>query len=68
MMEQEIKEPKDLGVKIGTKEQVLWENVLKGAKVQIEKCEAELIVQKEVVLLANRKIKQEKEKMAATRS
>ena len=61
-MEQKNKEPKDLGIKIGTKAQVLWETVKKNTLVEIEANEKELIVHKAMLLMAEKKIDIEKEK------
>jgi len=58
----EIKEPKDLKVKIGTKEQVLWEKVAKEAKVLIEQSEDNLTIQKSILVMADFKIGNEKAK------
>ena len=59
----EIKEPKDLGVEIGTRERVLWEKVLKEGKVLIEQSEDNLIIQKAIKLVAELKIEEEKRKI-----
>ena len=53
---------KDLGVKIGSKEQVLWENVKKESEILIEQSEDNLVIQKELLKLAEKKITEEKEK------
>jgi len=58
-----MKEPKDLGVKIGTKEQAIWETVKNEAKVLIEQSEKNLIIQKAMLALAMRKIEEEKRKV-----
>ena len=52
---------KDLGVKIGTKDQVLWENVKKEAEVLIEQSEQHITIQKAMLNLAEEKILVEKE-------
>jgi len=57
------KEPKDLGIKIGTPEEVLWTNVLKEAKQLLKQSEDNIIVQQGMVDLAERKIREEKQKM-----
>ena len=49
-------------VKLGTREQVVWEQVKTNAKIQIKQCEDELIIQKEILALAERKIKEENAK------
>lgn len=54
---------KDLGIKIGTKEQVIWTDVLKEAKVLKEASERNIVVQQGMIELAERKIKEEKKKL-----
>lgn len=54
--------PKDLGLKIGSKEQVVWESVAKEAKILIDQSEKNIIVQKGILETAEKKILQEKEK------
>ena len=61
--EKEMKEPKDLGVKVGTKEEVIWTDVKKESEVLIEQSENHLIVQKALLEMAIRKIAEEKEKL-----
>lgn len=51
----------DLGVKIGSKAQVLWENVLRNAKIVKEQAEETLIVQEAIITLAEEKVKKETE-------
>jgi len=58
-----IEVPKDLGLKVGSKEQILWEQVAKESRVGIEKSEQNLIVQKAFLNLALEKIAEEKSKM-----
>ena len=53
-------EKEDLGIKIGTKKQALWERVKKEAAILIEQSEDNLLIQKEILQLADRKIKEEK--------
>jgi len=53
---------KDLGIKMGTKTQVLWEKVKKEAEILIEQSEDSLLIQQEMLKLANFKISEEKEK------
>lgn len=57
-----IKEPKDLGIRIGTHEQVIWETVAKETAGSIEGYEKALVVQREILKLAERRIAEEKEK------
>lgn len=55
--------PKDLGVKIGTKEQVIWENVAKEARVLIEQSENNLVIQRAMLVMAEEKVAAEKNKL-----
>lgn len=57
-----LRMPKDLGLKIGTKDQVLWENVAKEAKILIEQSENNLKIQTAMLKLAEEKIAEEKKK------
>ena len=57
------KEPKDLGIKIGTKSQVLWTNVLKESEMLIQQSKDNLEIQEEMRKLAKSKIKKEKQKL-----
>lgn len=56
------KHPKDLGIKIGTKAEVLWTKVKKEAEILIEQSEDSLIIQREMLNLANIKIAEEESK------
>jgi len=53
---------KDLGIKIGTKDEALWTNVKRESMVLIEQSENNLKIQKEMLKLAEQKIVEEKEK------
>ena len=53
------KEPKDLGVKIGTKTEALWTRVRDEAKTLIDNSNNNLIVQKEMLKLAEKKLSEE---------
>ena len=57
------KKKNDLGVKIGTKEQSLWDGVLKNAKVMLEQAQDAVIIQSEIIKLAEKRIAEEKEKL-----
>ena len=52
-----------MDVKIGTKDQVVWETVLKNHETAVTAMEKDLIVYKEIIKLAKEKIAQEKEKL-----
>jgi len=54
---------KDLGVKVRTKEGLIWFNVAKEAKLVIENLEKGLIVQGGLLQMAELKVKIEEEKM-----
>jgi len=58
-----MKIPKDLGLKLGTKDEVLWTDVKKECQSIIEGCEKTLIFQNEVLKLAEKRILEEKAKM-----
>jgi len=53
----------DLGIKIGTPDEVMWTNVLKESKVLIKQSEDNLKIQREMLKLAERKIEEEKGKV-----
>jgi len=58
-----MKEPKDLGVKIGTKEQVFWNDLKTKMDDGIMNAEKEIEINKHVLILAEKKIEEEKEKL-----
>ena len=53
--------PKDLGIKVGTKQEVLWTTVLNSATNAIQQAKDSIIIQEEVVKIARLKIKIEQE-------
>jgi len=55
-----MKEPKDLGVKVGTKLEVLWTKIKEEAEALIKNHEDCLIIQKAMLKLAEQKIAEEK--------
>jgi len=57
-----MKEPKDLGIKIGTHLEALWTNVKKEAENLIKGSEDNLIIQRELLKVANSKIAEEQAK------
>lgn len=61
-MASKIREPKDLGVKIGTKEEKAWTDIMTQAKKQLEQAFREIEINKAIVALSQRKIDEEKEK------
>jgi len=50
----------DLGIKIGSPLEVLWTNVKKAAESVITNCENELIIQREILKIAEQKIEETK--------
>ena len=57
-----MKEPKDLGVKMGTKEEASWKNVLSQAEELTIKGKMDLEINNMIVELAKKRIAEEKEK------
>jgi len=58
-----IKEPTDLGIKIGTPEEVFWTDVKKKCETLIEQCRHEVLIQKHILELAEDMIEIEKPKL-----
>ena len=67
-MKSKPKTEADLGVKIGTPEEVIWTNVMKEAEVLIEQSKNNLIVQEALLKLAKEKIEEEKNKLKEQKS
>ena len=57
-----MKEPKDLGVKIGTKEEASWKIVFKQAEELVIKGKTDLEINNMIVELAKKRIAEEEEK------
>lgn len=55
-----MKEPKDLGVKFGSKREATWTNVKMKVEEEIEQAEVGLIIAKETLELCDQKISEEK--------
>jgi len=55
---------KELDIKIGTPEEVLWTRVATEAKVLIQQSKENLTIQEEMLKLAEQKIKEEQSKMS----
>lgn len=51
--------PKDLGLKIGSKAEVFWTGVKDSLKAQLEQAYNQTLVNKELLIIAERKIKEE---------
>ncbi len=62
MNDRTLREPKDLGVKIGTKIEAMWTTVKINMENAIEAAENEIIYSKEVLKLAKDKILLEQRK------
>ena len=58
-----MKEPKDLGVKVGTEEEVLWTKVRDESTDLIRQNKNNMIIQEAILKLAEKKISQEKQKL-----
>ena len=57
-----MEEPKDLGLKIGTKKQAMWIKLKNDAEKLILSSEAEIMIQKEVIKFADKIIPEEEKK------
>ena len=53
----------DLGIKIGTEEEVVWTKVKRESEILIKQSKDNLMIQKEILKLAERKIQEEKGKV-----
>ena len=61
-MKEDIKVPKDLGIKIGTKEEVFWTDIKRKMEESILMYTESLMGEKLMLELANRRIAEEKVK------
>ena len=61
-MEKKVKEPKDLGLKIGNKEEAAWTLVKKAQEQSIRDNKINVAISKAVLKLAEKEIAKEKEK------
>ena len=61
-MTSDVKEPKDLRLKIGTKEEKSWTDVLKQSEDLLIEAKQNVEINTLIVDLAEKKIKEEKEK------
>lgn len=61
--EEDIEIPENLGLRVGTKDLVIWEDMRKATLVNIENHEKVLIVDKALLKLCDKKIAEEKKKM-----
>lgn len=57
-----MKEPKDLGVKMGTHEEVFWKALKKKSEEDIKNALREIEINKHILILADTRIAEEKEK------
>ena len=58
-----MSEDEDLGIKIGTPEEAFWTDLKKRIEKEMEHSRHELIINSEVLKLAERKLEEEKEKI-----
>ena len=63
-MNDKIKVPKDLGIKIGSKEEVFWTTAKNRLEESIVQYTESLIGEKIMLELANKRIAEEKEKLS----
>ena len=61
-MTSEPKIPKDLGVKIGSELEVMWTQVRDRAKNELKQAEGNIILHKAVIVMASKKLLEEKRK------
>jgi len=54
--------PKDLGLKVGSPEMALWKTVRDNVKMEIKNAENGLVVNRELLAVAERKLAEETEK------
>ena len=59
----EIKVPKDLGIKLGTKEEAYWTKVKEQSQAAIEESRHNITIHETIVMLAERRITEEKGKV-----
>lgn len=58
----EIKEPTDLGIKIGSEDEVFWTNAKKSTEKEIKSCERTIEMDKHLLTFIEERIASEKEK------
>lgn len=63
MTEQEIQEPEDLGVKIGTKEEVFWTDVKRKAEQDNFNMAMSILLNEQAIKFADERIAEEQEKL-----
>ncbi len=57
--------PEDLGLKMGTKNMILWEDSIKQTKATIESLEKALIINKAILEMAIAKVEEERLKVSS---
>jgi len=62
------KEPEDLGVKIGTADEVFWNDVKTKAEQSVLDNERSIVINTDIAALAMRKIAEEKEKLKSKKN
>ena len=63
-----LEEPKDLGIKIGSPEEIFWTDVKTKAKQSILDNERSMIINKAIVDLASKKIEEEINKLKSKKN
>ncbi len=61
MTSKQLTEPKDLGVKIGSKEEVFWTDVKEKAEQDILNNKHAIVINEGIIVIAEAKIAEEKE-------
>lgn len=62
-MSKQIEEPADLGIKIGTEDEVFWTKAKNNTEAEIKSCERTIEMDKYLLILINKKISEEKDKL-----
>ena len=62
MTKENSKEPKDLGIKIGTKEEIAWVDIRDGAIREMEQSKRMILIDEGIIRIAEERIAKEKKK------
>ena len=60
-MDKDVGVSNDLGIKIGTKDEALWTDLKEATEIQITELEKSLKVNREILIMAEKKIKEEEQ-------
>ena len=60
MLNQPPQKPKDLGIKIGTKEEAAWTGIKEKVELDIEQAKREIVINEAIVIKADEMIEKEK--------